>query len=633
MTLEEYLQDFPWEEKWTQKGLPVNYFFTITLPGSKQDVWDVISDTSEVNKRMKLPTMHFHEKDGIVYGHNKMAGVNQEWVEAPWQWEEGRFLLGERIYSKGLAHYMRGHFIIEEKSSIETYVHVFFGMIPTNIKNRLLFQFARDSFARKMTRVMNKIMEEQKQESTSSIDFRIDTNINLSKTVTDSDNKSWIDNRRIDSIRESLKIEKINQEIFDTLTSFIIKGSNNDLYRMRPKVMARRYNVDEQELINVMLHATRAGLLNMTWDIICPHCQGVRERANHLWDVRKTGSCEVCKIDFETTGLNAIEISFYPNPDIRKVEKVLYCSAEPAKKDHIKFQRELNSQEQTSYIVPYMKGRYRMRILGEKTYNTLDVQPDSEKRTIVWDDQLTGQEISCGHESVIIMENRNPQPITFIIDENKADADALRPRDIFNIQEFRDIFSDESLAVDLSLEVGIQNIVFVDVVRSTELYQLEGNTRAFSLMRHYFQKSHDIARQYNGAIVKTMGDAVILTFSRPIDALRSSLRFVTYFDGKKDETPLKVRITINRGSCLAVNLNSSIDYFGQPVNIVAKLQSHAGGGEIAFTEEFIKVESVQEYLKNKGFNFEKNYEAQIKGAGTVRYWKITAQKKEKEAVT
>ncbi len=630
MTLNEYLLENPWDERWSKRGKPVNYFFTIALPGTVPEVWPVVANTSEVNGRMNLPQMHFTEKDGNVVGKNKMAGIEQEWMEVPWQWEEGKFLLGERIYTKGIAHYMKGHFILEEKSVTETDVHVFFGMIPTNLKNRILLTVARYSFIKRMTNVMREMLEEQKDNS--KIEFKIDSGISLSTAVKESSNKTWIDMKRIYSIVESLKNENINHGILDLLSDYIIKSPNNDLYRMRPKYLARKFNMDEQELINTMLHSTRTGLLNMTWDIICPHCLGVRERANHLWDVRRVSSCDVCKIDFETTGINSLEISFYPNPDIRKVEKVLYCSAEPVKKNHIKYQRDLKPEEQTSYTIPSINGLFRMRILGEKKYNHLAIQPDDEIRTILWTNEMADQDITCGPDSIILMENNDQQTKTFIIEENKTDADALRPRDIFNIQEFRDLFSDESLAVDLSIDVGIQNIVFVDVVRSTELYQLEGNTKAFSLMRHYFQKSHEIAGEYNGAIVKTMGDAVILTFNRPIDALRSSIRFVTFFDGKKDDTPLQVRITINRGSCLAVNLNSSIDYFGQPVNIVAKLQSYADGGEIVFTEDFIQVDTVKEYLTGKGFNFSKNHTASIKGAGIVKYWKLNVKKKEKEPV-
>lgn len=74
-----------------------------------------------------------------------------------------------------------------------------------------------------------------------------------------------------------------------------------------------------------------------------------------------------------------------------------------------------------------------------------------------------------------------------------------------------------------------------------------------------------------------MGDAVLLAFIDPMDALRAAVKFQKKFNGTGSGNFI-TRITINRGPCLAVNLNNGIDYFGQTVNIAAKLQNYADGG-------------------------------------------------------
>jgi class 3 adenylate cyclase len=118
-----------------------------------------------------------------------------------------------------------------------------------------------------------------------------------------------------------------------------------------------------------------------------------------------------------------------------------------------------------------------------------------------------------------------------------------------------------------------------------------------------------------------MGDAVLLSFIDPLDAIKAAILFQKKFNGTGPGN-LITRITINRGPCLAVNLNNGIDYFGQTVNITAKLQNYAGGGEIVFTREFIQDDSAKEYLMQKGFK-EKNVKtASIKGAGDIEYFSI-----------
>jgi class 3 adenylate cyclase len=78
-----------------------------------------------------------------------------------------------------------------------------------------------------------------------------------------------------------------------------------------------------------------------------------------------------------------------------------------------------------------------------------------------------------------------------------------------------------------------------------------------------------------------------------------------YFNGNNPESRLRLRVTLNTGSCLAVNLNSSIDYFGNTVNLGAKIQSIAEAGQIGFTEDFYQSQSVRDYLTEKGLKAEK----------------------------
>jgi len=212
---------------------------------------------------------------------------------------------------------------------------------------------------------------------------------------------------------------------------------------------------------------------------------------------------------------------------------------------------------------------------------------------------------------------------TFIIEETVEDQYALRPKDLFNVQGFRDLFSKESLSPDLSIDVGVQNILFVDVIKSSELYSMVGDSKAFSLIRDFFKFSHDLAEKYKGAIIKTMGDAVLLAFNNPIEALLASAAFMSHFDGSSQrDNPIRLRITLNRGSCMAVRLNSLIDYFGQPVNTVAKLQSFAEAGEVVASDSFINNELVRAYLMKKKLKPGQRGVANLAGIGEVSYWKM-----------
>src|SRR5256885_18594 len=55
---------------------------------------------------------------------------------------------------------------------------------------------------------------------------------------------------------------------FETL---IRTGPEETLYRANPLAFARDRGVAESESIDLFHHAARAGLVDMHWDILCPH--------------------------------------------------------------------------------------------------------------------------------------------------------------------------------------------------------------------------------------------------------------------------------------------------------------------------------------------------------------------------
>ena len=55
-----------------------------------------------------------------------------------------------------------------------------------------------------------------------------------------------------------------------------------------------------------------------------------------------------------------------------------------------------------------------------------------------------------------------------------------------------------------------------------------------------------------------------------------------------DASNVKLKVGVYSGPCYSVNANNSLDYFGQSVNIAARLQGKAGAGEIVLTEEASK---------------------------------------------
>ena len=112
----------------------------------------------------------------------------------------------------------------------------------------------------------------------------------------------------------------------------------------------------------------------------------------------------------------------------------------------------------------------------------------------------------------VVLANTATQEQTYIVEENIEDRDMLRPVDLFNYQEFRDLFSREALAADIQLDVGLQTILFTDIVGSSRYYQDRGDQGAFAAVRKHFVEIYRIVGAHNGAVVKTIGDAAMAAY-------------------------------------------------------------------------------------------------------------------------
>jgi class 3 adenylate cyclase len=102
--------------------------------------------------------------------------------------------------------------------------------------------------------------------------------------------------------------------------------------------------------------------------------------------------------------------------------------------------------------------------------------------------------------------------------------------------------------------------------------------------------------------VKTIGDAVMATFVRPEHAIVAGLRMRAAMDKlnkERDSNDLVVKIGIHEGPCLAVMLNERQDYFGQTVNIAARVQSLSTSQEIHITGPVIDAPAVAEILNRQ----------------------------------
>lgn len=74
---------------------------------------------------------------------------------------------------------------------------------------------------------------------------------------------------------------------------------------------------------------------------------------------------------------------------------------------------------------------------------------------------------------------------------------------------------------------------------------------------------------------------------------------------------MTLKLGIYEGACYAVTANGLLDYFGQTVNVAARLQGQAGGGELVVTAALAERAEAEGWLG--GATVTARYDAQLKG--------------------
>ena len=179
----------------------------------------------------------------------------------------------------------------------------------------------------------------------------------------------------------------------------------------------------------------------------------------------------------------------------------------------------------------------------------------------------------------------------------------LTAKRLLSNQTFRDIYRTDTLDVDQRLKITSLTFLFTDLKGSTALYERVGDLMAYDLVRQHFHILYEVVAAEAGAVVKTIGDAVMATFTTPDRALAAALRMreeMTRINAERQNEDLLLKIGIHEGPCLAVTLNNSQDYFGQTVNMAARVQGLASSRAIFVTKSVVDDEKAAQILKSSG---------------------------------
>jgi class 3 adenylate cyclase len=143
-------------------------------------------------------------------------------------------------------------------------------------------------------------------------------------------------------------------------------------------------------------------------------------------------------------------------------------------------------------------------------------------------------------------------------------------------------------------------------------------------MNHFDVLRKAIA-EHDGAIVKTIGDAVMAVFRCAADGLVAMLEVQRALSQPPDgTTPLQLKAGLHTGPCIAVTLNDRLDYFGSTVNLAARLEGLSTGNDVIISHTVFDDALVRELLDSKQLTATE-FDMSLKGFDNERFalWRVS----------
>jgi len=184
-----------------------------------------------------------------------------------------------------------------------------------------------------------------------------------------------------------------------------------------------------------------------------------------------------------------------------------------------------------------------------------------------------------------------------LIEDRTWVRDALTAPEVISLQAFRDLFAEATLRPGDDAGVSQVALLFTDLQGSTALYERVGDAAAYNIVREHFALLAAIVRDHDGAVVKTIGDAVMASFNDPAQAVRAALAMQARIrDSGEKVRDLVLKVGVHAGPSVVVTLNDRLDYFGSTVNMAARLQGQSSGGDIVLSHAVADDPAVRDIL-------------------------------------
>jgi class 3 adenylate cyclase len=559
--------------------MPVSVQRIVELSSERSQVWCAIGDTERMNRAVGLGPLQVAPHDDASAARYVVrtvsAGFPLEYVERPFEFTEHQHFRIHREMRRGVVRSMTNEFWLIPSASGGTTVRFVLSVEPRWALFAPIAKYQLSRFA-------GRIARELKQ---------VEADVQAGKTACFRSSSSQADlvslARAARALDAALSPER--RELGKRVVEYVRSAPDADVVRIRPFELADELGEDERETLAVCLYGVKCGLLELQWELVCPSCRTGTESAEALSELPVAGHCQLCDLSFELELDRAVEATFRPSSSLRSLASGPYCIGGPRRTPHVVTQTILQPRGKSELQAPSEPGRYRLFLRGGVTA-ALEVAAtgNTELAVQAGDTMLVPATAIVAPGASITIHHRGDKETHIKLERLQYASRAATAHVVSTLPEFRREFSKDLLRAGTTLRVARVALLFTDLTDSTALYSRVGDAKAFKVVQEHFDLLFSIIAARRGTLVKTIGDAVMAAFVEERDAVAAAIemleRFPTFRKGLPEAERTFLKVGVYAGPCYVVTANGILDYFGQTVNLAARLQGAAGAGELILVE-------------------------------------------------
>jgi class 3 adenylate cyclase len=558
-----------------------HFVWTWRLAAKPEALWPFVANTERFNKRVGVEPVKF--TDALIEGtrlerlaEQRVLGFTIRWREFPFEWVKDREHSVFRLFQSGPLSALWNKVTLKPVESGGTeLVHEIWltprdadGQVAASAEVEQKLAPAFDRFYRHLDALLAGQPDADPFE--------------------DPHTPTAEQSARVIAISNRLTGDGFPAKIVRKLGEYLLCAPDAIVMTLRPFELADQWRFDRAETFDVLIHAAHEGLLEPSWDVICPKCQIPHETHRELSGVRRVGACSACATTFERDLKDCVELVFAPHPSVRPIERVTYCSGSPALRPHIYAQQVLDPGEARTISVNLPRGHYRIAgAYAHRTWEfiasavgfepTLDVTGDGTA--------MSGRpDIARAGEIELSLTNTSDREETFRVEIPGLRAEGVSASMALTHPSFRSLFSEQLLAQGEHVRVSHLAFVFVGLREREALYERLGDGVACELLTRLDALVGEAARANEGTMVPSSLDLLVVAFPSSGRALRAAFAIRAAIDEKITEGP--VAIAAHDGRCIALTREGTAEFFGETLQRGQALLADCPDGGLTLSAAF-----------------------------------------------